>query len=315
MSKENKVLEGSFADEATKRYLAYAHSVIVGRALPDIRDGLKPVQRRIIYTMFNNLKLFPDKPFRKCAAVVGEVLAKYHPHGDVACYDALVRLAQPFATRYPLIEGQGNFGSLDGDHAAAYRYTEARLTHFALEVIGEIEKEAVKFIPNFDETTFEPEVLPSRVPTLLLNGSSGIAVGIATNIPPHNLLNVVKALQLLLKNPRCKTQDLLTALEGPDFPTGGSVVCSNEKLLEIYETGKGSFKLRGKWQNEIGKRGKNLIVIKEVPYTVNKASLVEKIADLIREKKVPQLTDVRDESTEEVRIVLELAKGADADKA
>lgn len=301
--------------ESESRYLTYALSVVHNRALPDVRDGLKPVQRRILYAMLNSLHLSPDKQHRKSAAVVGEVLARFHPHGDEACYEAMVRMAQEFSMRYPLVDGQGNFGSLDGDGAAAYRYTEARLTPFALEVLGDIGEETVEERDNFDQTTREPVVLPTRVPNLLLNGSSGIAVGMATAIPPHNLREVIAALMALIENPDLTSAKLVTQLKGPDFPTGCLIMNSRAELNEIYTTGRGAIRMRGEYKVEDAGRGKSRIVITSVPYAADKSVLVEKIADLIVQRKVPQLVDVRDESTAEVRIVLELSGGADADKA
>ena len=308
-------IETSLQSESRERYLTYALSVVTGRALPDVRDGLKPVQRRILYAMYRNLGLRPDRPFRKSAAVIGEVLARYHPHGDSACYEAMVRMAQDFSMRNPLVEGQGNFGSLDGDPPAAYRYTEARLRKIALELIGEIEQDTVGFRDNFDSTTSEPVVLPSRFPNLLVNGASGIAVGMATNIPPHNLRDVVKALLALSENSEISNSRLTTLVKGPDFPTGCVILNSKKELEEIYRSGRGSVKMRGRWQIEESGRGKRFVVIESIPYAVNKSQLVEKIAACIIDRKVPQLVDVRDESTEEVRVVLELAQGANPDLA
>lgn len=307
------VIEASFQKESSDRYLTYALSVVSGRALPDVRDGLKPVQRRILYAMLHNLNLKPTTSHKKCAAVVGDVLAKFHPHGDIACYEALVRMAQDFSLRYPLIDGQGNFGSLDGDGAAAYRYTEARLQAAALEVLGEIHEETVPFRDNFDASTLEPVVLPSRLPNLLINGSSGIAVGMATNIPPHNLRDTVKALLLLLDEPEVAVSKLVTQIKGPDFPTGCQILNSKKELDEIYETGRGQIKMRGQWKTEKEVRGKSQIIITSIPYSVNKSQLVEKIADLIIDKKVPQLVDIRDESTKDVRVVLELKAESDVE--
>ena len=260
------VLDVELIDESRTRYLTYALSVVNSRALPDVRDGLKPVQRRILYAMHKNLHLLPDKNHRKSAAVVGEVLARYHPHGDAACYEAMVRMAQDFNFRYPLVNGQGNFGSLDGDSAAAYRYTEAKLTELALEVIGDIGQETVAERDNFDQTQLEPVVLPSRVPQLLINGTTGIAVGMATSIPPHNLVEVIKALQLLIKEPKATEKRLLKIIKGPDFPTGCSIVTSSEDLLNIYKTGSGSVKMRGGYEVEKGSRGKDKIIVTSVPY-------------------------------------------------
>lgn len=301
-------------EESQTRYLTYALSVVNSRALPDVRDGLKPVQRRILYAMLNNLNLTPQHHHRKSAAVVGEVLARYHPHGDAACYEAMVRMAQPFSYRYPLVDGQGNFGSLDGDGAAAYRYTEARLTAFALEVLGDIGEETVPERPNFDQTVQEPIVLPCRVPNLLVNGVSGIAVGMATSIPPHNLREVCKALQLLVEDPEVSDAKLIAAVRAPDFPTGCLILNTAAELKSIYTTGRGAIRMRAEHKLESGARGKQSIVFISVPFATDKSMIVEKIADLIIQKKLPMLVDVRDESTSEVRIVLELAPSADAEK-
>lgn len=305
----------SLQNESRDRYLTYALSVVSGRALPDVRDGLKPVQRRILYAMLQNLNLKPSSSHRKSAAVVGEVLARFHPHGDVACYEAMVRMAQDFSLRYPLVDGQGNFGSLDGDNAAAYRYTEAKLRELALEVIGEINEETVSFRDNFDATVVEPIVLPSRVPNLLINGATGIAVGMATSIPPHNLKDTIKAIIELAKDPELSTSKLTSLIKGPDFPTGCNILNSQKELVEMYETGRGSVRMRGEWSVEEQARGKQVIVVTSIPYAVNKSTLVERIAGLIVDRKVPQLVDVRDESTDEVRVVLELASGADPELA
>jgi DNA gyrase subunit A len=305
----------SLKQESRDRYLTYALSVVSGRALPDVRDGLKPVQRRILYAMLQNLNLKPSGSHRKSAAVVGEVLARFHPHGDIACYEAMVRMAQDFSLRYPLVDGQGNFGSLDGDNAAAYRYTEAKLRELALEVIGEIDQETVPFRDNFDATVVEPMVLPSRVPNLLVNGATGIAVGMATSIPPHNLKDTIKALIELSKDPELSISKLTGIIKGPDFPTGCNILNSQKELVEMYETGRGSVRMRGEWEVEEQARGKQVIVVNSIPYAINKATLVERIAGLIVDRKVPQLVDVRDESTNEVRIVLELAPGADPELA
>ncbi len=308
-------IDTSIEQESQDRYLTYALSVVTGRALPDVRDGLKPVQRRILYAMANNLKLRPTANHRKSAAVVGEVLARYHPHGDTACYEAMVRMAQDFSLRYPLIDGQGNFGSVDGDGAAAYRYTEAKLKPIALDVLGEIDEETVSFRENFDSTAFEPEVLPSRVPQLLMNGVTGIAVGMATSIPPHNISELTKGLLALLDDPEISTTKLTGLIKGPDFPTGCLILNSKKELTDIYRTGRGSVRMRGEWKIEALSRGKKSIVITSIPYAINKSQLVEKIADHIVAKKLPQLVDVRDESTDEVRVVLELASGANAELA
>ena len=309
------IVDVGIVEESRSRYLTYALSVVNSRALPDIRDGLKPVQRRILYAMLHNLHLNPDKPHRKSAAVVGEVLARFHPHGDSACYDAMVRMAQDFNFRYPLVDGQGNFGSLDGDSAAAYRYTEARLTPFALEVIGDIGEEAVAERDNFDQTVKEPVVLPSRVPNLLLNGASGIAVGMATSIPSHNLNELVKAILLLLEDSETPLKKILSVIKGPDFATGCSILNTKKELEEIYKSGRGAIRMRADYSVENQQRGKRAIVITSIPYTVDKSALVEKIADLIIARKVPQLVDIRDESTTEVRIVLELGTDANEEQA
>ncbi len=308
-------IKTSLQNESRDRYLTYALSVVSGRALPDVRDGLKPVQRRILYAMLQNLNLKPSSSHRKSAAVVGEVLARFHPHGDVACYEAMVRMAQDFSLRYPLVDGQGNFGSLDGDNAAAYRYTEAKLRELALEVIGEINEETVAFRDNFDATVVEPIVLPSRVPNLLINGATGIAVGMATSIPPHNLKDTIKAIVELAKDRELTTAKLTSIIKAPDFPTGCNILNSQKELVEMYETGRGSVRMRGEWALEEQARGKQVIVVSSIPYAVNKATVVERIAGLIVDRKVPQLVDVRDESTDEVRIVLELSTGADPELA
>ncbi|MEZ4753721.1 MAG: DNA topoisomerase IV subunit A [Bdellovibrionota bacterium] len=309
------VTDVSIREEARDRYLTYALSVVTGRALPSVQDGLKPVQRRILYAMIHDLKLRPNGSHRKSAKIVGEVLGSYHPHGDLACYEAMVRMAQDFSYRYPFVDGQGNFGSLDGDSAAAYRYTEAKLTEIALEVIGEINEETVHFIDNFDGTTTEPEVLPSRIPNLLMNGATGIAVGMATSIPPHNLNDLIAALIELLEDPDLSSTRLTTIVKGPDFPTGCLILNSKKELNDMYLSGRGSVRMRGEWKLENAARGKRLCVITSIPYALNKSQLVEKIANLIISKKVPQLLDVRDESTDVVRIVLELSSDADPDTA
>src|SRR5499425_3474126 len=299
-------LETDLRQAAEERYLSYALSVITSRALPDVRDGLKPVQRRILYAMWQNLRLTAGARARKSAAVVGEVLGKYHPHGDLAAYEAMVRLAQPFALRYPLVHGEGNFGSLDGDGAAAMRYTEARLTPLAEEMLEDLGAGTVTLRANYDATLEEPTVLPSAIPQLLMNGSTGIAVGMATNIPPHNLKEVVAALTAMIDEPDLDVKGLLKHVKGPDFPTGGEMLNSKRELRQIYETGQGPIRLRGTYKLETLPRGKRQIVIRSIPYTVNKAELVEQIAQVIMARKLPQVVDVRDESTVDVRIVLEL---------
>ena len=292
--------------EATRRrYLNYAMAVITSRALPDVRDGMKPVQRRILYAMYHNLKLMPDNRFRKSAAVVGEVMAKYHPHGDSAIYDAMVRMAQPFSLRHPLVSGQGNFGSLDGDAAAAMRYTECRLSPIAIELLSELKQRTVGYRPNYDGQYFEPIVLPAQFPQLLVNGAEGIAVGMATRIPPHNLREVIDAATLLIDRPDAEVADLMTKLKGPDFPMGGSILNSRAELQAMYAKGGGSIRVQGDWTLEIEGRTR-LVVITSIPYGINKATLIEKIGDLIANRSVPQLLDIRDESTDDIRIVMVL---------
>jgi len=298
----------SIEEEMKGAYLDYAMSVIIGRALPEVRDGLKPVHRRILYAMFRE-GLLSGKKYSKCAGVVGEVLKKYHPHGDTAVYDALVRLAQNFNMRHPLVDGQGNFGSIDGDPPAAYRYTEARMAALAEELLADIDKDTVDFVPNFDETTEEPLVLPSRVPNLIINGSSGIAVGMATNIPPHNLGEIIDALIVLLHNRNASLQDLMIHVKGPDFPTGG-IIYGTEGIIQAYRDGKGIIKIRAKARIEREHRGGENIIITEMPYQVNKARLVEKIAEMARHKKIEGISEIRDESDRDgIRIVLELKRG------
>ena len=309
------VPDTSLADEAQRRYLNYALSVITSRALPDVRDGLKPVQRRILYAMQNDLHLSPDSKPKKSARVVGDVMGKYHPHGDVAIYDAMVRMAQPFVMRAPLVDGQGNFGSADGDAPAAMRYTEARLRPLAGELLGELARRTVEWRPNYDGTTSEPIVLPARFPNLLVNGSQGIAVGMATSIPPHNLGEVIDACVALINNnhEELPTAQLLKHIKGPDFPTGGQLHATRKELEAVYTSGQGSLKLRGEWKTEGDGDPKKppQIVITSVPYAVERKVIVEKIAEIIVGKKLASLVDVRDESTAEVRIVLELKKGTD----
>jgi topoisomerase-4 subunit A len=292
------------AEALGERYLAYALSTIVSRSLPDVRDGLKPVHRRILYAM-RQLRLDPAGGFKKCARVVGDVIGKYHPHGDVAVYDALVRLAQEFAVRYPLVEGQGNFGNVDGDNAAAMRYTEAKLTPYAQALMEGLDEDAVDLRPTYDGEESEPVVMPAAVPNLLANGSSGIAVGMATNIPPHNLGEICDALLHLIKTPKAQIATLVDLMPGPDFPTGGILTESRETIVEAYRTGRGSLRVRARWHEEKLDRGQYQIVITEIPYQVQKAKLIERVAALMEEKKLPFLADIRDESTEEVRIVLE----------
>jgi DNA gyrase subunit A len=307
--------ETDLREAAEERYLSYALSVITSRALPDVRDGLKPVQRRILYAMYSELRLTPGARPRKSASVVGEVIGKYHPHGDQAAYEAMVRMAQPFVLRYPLVHGEGNFGSIDGDGAAAYRYTEARLTPLAEEMLADLRAETVPVRATFDAQRDEPTVLPSAVPQLLMNGSTGIAVGMATNIPPHNLREIVAALTALIDEPDLDVKGLLKHVKGPDFPTGGEILNGKKELRDIYETGQGAIRLRGEYRVEPGVRGKRLIVVTSIPYTVNKAQLVEQVAELIVSRKLPQVIDVRDESTADVRIVLELKAEASSEAA
>jgi topoisomerase-4 subunit A len=291
-------------DALEERYLAYALSTIMHRALPDVRDGLKPVHRRILYAM-RELGLNPDAGYRKCAKIVGETMGNYHPHGNQAIYDALARLAQDFAVRYPLVDGQGNFGNIDGDNPAADRYTEARLTHVAADLLEGIDEDTVAFRPNYDGREQEPSVLPAAFPNLLANGAAGIAVGMATNIPPHNVDELCAALLHLIKHPNATIEKLVEMIPGPDFPTGGVLVEPRENILEAYRTGRGGFRLRAKWEKEETGRGGYQIVVTEIPYQVQKAKLIEKIAELLSEKKLPLLGDVRDESAEEVRLILE----------
>ena len=297
-------------EAAQTRYLNYALSVITSRALPDVRDGLKPVQRRILYTMWQQ-NLTADAKHRKCAKVVGDVMGNYHPHGDSALYETLVRMAQPFSLRYPLVDGSGNFGSLDGDSAAAMRYTECRLARLSDEMLSEIDQSTVFFRPNYDGTRTEPVVLPARIPNLLINGATGIAVGMATNIPPHNLNEICNALLKLLDNPDLTSVQLCRYVKGPDFPTGGQMLNSAEELKQIYKTGSGAIRLRATWEEGPVTRGGRTIYITSVPYTVNKASLVERIGEIAASRKLPPLIDVKDLSTEDVRISLELKKEAD----
>ncbi|WP_185327911.1 DNA topoisomerase IV subunit A [Acetobacter pasteurianus] len=296
--------ETKLAEALSERYLAYALSTIMSRSLPDVRDGLKPVHRRLVYAM-HQLRLDPASGFKKCARVVGDVIGKFHPHGDASVYEALVRLAQDFAARYPLVEGQGNFGSVDGDNPAAMRYTEARLTEVAVALLDGIEDDAVDFRPTYDGEEQEPVVLPSAFPNLLANGAAGIAVGMATSIPPHNAAEVCAAAALLVRKPSATTQELLELMPGPDFPTGGLIVEDSDAILQAYETGRGSFRMRARWEVEQGRFGTWHIVVTQIPYQVQKSRLIEQIADLLDQKKLPLLGDIRDESTDEIRLVLE----------
>ena len=298
-------------DELQKSFISYAMAVIVSRALPDVRDGLKPVHRRILYSM-TELGVTPDKPYRKSARIVGDVLGKYHPHGDTAVYDAMVRLAQPFSTRGLLVEGQGNFGSVDGDGAAAMRYTEARLSKLAMELVRDLDKETVDFYPNFDESLMQPSVMPSRFPNLLVNGSNGIAVGMATNIPPHNLGEVIDGCIYMIDHPDCEVRDLMEFIKGPDFPTGGIIMGKNG-IMEAYSTGRGRIVTRAKTEIEEMTANRQRIVVTEIPYMVNKARLVEKIAELVHDKRLEGISDIRDESDRKgMRIAIELKRDVNA---
>jgi DNA gyrase subunit A len=310
-TRNEKIIPIHIEEEVKDSYLNYAMSVIVGRALPDVRDGLKPVHRRILYAM-QELNLDHSKPYKKCARIVGEVLGKYHPHGDVAVYDTLVRMAQDFSLRYPLVDGQGNFGSVDGDAAAAMRYTEARLAAIADELLADIDKETVNFGPNFDSSLKEPLLLPATLPNLLVNGSSGIAVGMATNIPPHNLSEVADAIIYLLDHPEAEPKDLMRYVKGPDFPTGG-IICGKNGIREAYATGRGKLMVRARATVEHQKNGKDLIVITEIPYQVQKSSLIESIAALVDDKKIEGISDIRDESDKDgMRVVVELKRDAES---
>ncbi len=301
---EEKIRSVALAEELSSRYLSYAMSTIVSRSLPDVRDGLKPVHRRLLFAM-RQLHLDPKSSFKKCARVVGDVIGKYHPHGDSAVYQAMARLAQDFSVRYPLVDGQGNFGNIDGDGPAAMRYTEARLTEFAMALMEGLNENSVDFRETYDGEEDEPVVMPAAVPNLLCNGTSGIAVGMATNIPPHNLSEVCDALLYQIENPDCEIEPLVKRLKGPDFPTGGIIVDNFANILETYKTGRGYFRIRARWETEDLSHGQYQIVIKEIPYQVQKSKLIEKIASLLQEKKLPLLNDIRDESTHDVRIVLE----------
>ncbi|HOB11823.1 MAG TPA: DNA gyrase subunit A [Syntrophomonadaceae bacterium] len=293
--------------EVKKSFLEYSMSVIVSRAIPDVRDGLKPVHRRILYALYDQ-GMTHDKPHKKSANIVGEVMGKYHPHGDAAIYEAMVKLAQDFAMRYPLVDGHGNFGSIDGDGAAAMRYTESRMSRIAGEMLADIDKDTIDWRPNYDDTRQEPQVLPSRIPNLLINGSSGIAVGMATNIPPHNLSEVIDALTLVIDNPEASLDDIMRVLPGPDFPTAG-IIMGTEGIRKAYATGRGTVKLRARYTIEERRNGKSAIVITEIPYQVNKARLVEKIAELVRDKKIDGIVDLRDESDRKgIRVVIEVRR-------
>ena len=311
MEENNRIIPLEISEEMKNSYMDYAMSVIAGRALPDVRDGLKPVHRRILYSM-SELNLTPDKPYRKSARIVGDVLGKYHPHGDTAVYYAMVRMAQDFSTRALLVDGHGNFGSVDGDSPAAMRYTEAKMSKLALELLRDIDKETVDFVPNFDESLKEPSVLPSRYPNLLVNGSNGIAVGMATSIPPHNLAEVIDATIHLIDNEECSVEDLIQYIKGPDFPTS-AIIMGKENIVNAYKTGRGKVKVRARAYIEELPKGRQQIVVTEIPYQVNKAKLVEKIADLVKDKKLEGISDLRDESNRNgMRIVIELKRDANA---
>ena len=304
-----KVIQRDINNQMESAYIDYAMSVIIGRALPDVRDGLKPVHRRILYSM-DELSMHPDKPHRKSARLVGEVLGKYHPHGDSSVYDAMVRMAQDFSMRYMLVDGHGNFGSVDGDGAAAMRYTEARMTPFAMEMLKDIEKETVDFMPNFDESLQEPVVLPSKFPNLLVNGSNGIAVGMATSIPPHNLSEVIDAVVKMIEDKDADVEDLIKIIKGPDFPTGG-IILGKGGIKDAYRTGQGKVVVRSKVEIEETSRGRQQIIVTEIPYQVNKSALIEKIAELVKDKKIDMISDLRDESDRKgMRIVIEIKKDA-----
>ena len=307
----SKILPIDINHEMKTSFIAYSMAVIINRALPDVRDGMKPVHRRILYSM-NELNLYPEKPYRKSATVVGDVLGKYHPHGDSSVYDAMVRMAQPFNMRMPLVDGHGNFGSVDGDSAAAMRYTEARLSKIAMEMLRDIDKDTVSFKPNYDESKEEPEVLPARYPNLLVNGTGGIAVGMATNIPPHNLGEVVDATIALIDDPELDSIDLMQYLPGPDFPTGG-IICGKIGIKNAYTTGRGKIRVRAKAEIEPMSENRERIIVTEIPYQVNKAQLIEKIADLVHEKRLEGIADLRDESDKSgMRIVIELKRGTNS---
>ncbi len=309
----DRVLDRHIEEEMRHSFLDYSMSVIVRRALPDVRDGLKPVHRRILVAM-HGLGLQPDRGYKKSATVVGEVLGKYHPHGDTAVYDALVRMVQEFSLRYPLVDGQGNFGSIDGDSAAAYRYTEARLAAIATELLAEIEKDTVEWENNYDDRLKEPTVLPSRIPNLLVNGCSGIAVGMSTNVPPHNLGEVAAALRTLVANPDCDTADLMEHLPGPDFPTGGYIV-GRSGIRKMYETGRGRMTMRARVVTETVRGGRKQLVVTELPYAVSKSRIIARIAGLSRKGGLPDVADLRDESDREgIRLVVELKRGTDTSR-
>lgn len=307
-----EILPINIEEELKNSYLDYAMSVIVGRALPDVRDGLKPVHRRVLFAM-NELKNDFNKPYKKSARVVGDVIGKYHPHGDTAVYDTIVRMAQPFSLRYMLVDGQGNFGSVDGDSAAAMRYTEVRMSKIAHELLADLDKETVNFVPNYDGTEKIPEVMPTRVPNLLVNGSSGIAVGMATNIPPHNLTEVINGCVALIENPACTIEELIEYIPGPDFPTA-AMISGRKGIEEAYRTGRGKIYLRARAEIEREDNGKETIIVNELPYQVNKAKLIEKIAELVKEKRIEGVSALRDESDKDgMRIVIEVKRNESAE--
>ena len=309
---EENIIQRDIQKEMRTAYIDYAMSVIVARALPDVRDGLKPVHRRILYTMHED-GFTPDKPYRKCATTVGDVLGRYHPHGDSSVYDALVRMAQDFSLRYTLVDGHGNFGSIDGDPPAAYRYTEARMSKIAQLMLTDIEKNTVNFMPNYDDRLQEPTVLPAQIPALLVNGSSGIAVGMATNIPPHNLTEVINGIIKIIEEDNVTDEELMAIIKGPDFPTGATIL-GREGIKQAYTTGRGKITLRAEAEIEEMSGGKQRIVVTSLPYQVNKARLIENIANLAKEKKIEGISAIRDESDreEKVRIVVELKRDANA---
>ncbi len=304
MIEENKVENVDFGVALSERYLAYALSTIMSRSLPSVRDGLKPVHRRLLYAMLQ-LHLDPKSAYKKCARVVGDVIGKYHPHGDTAVYDTLVRLAQSFSLRYPLIDGQGNFGSIDGDNAAAMRYTESRMTEICIFLMEDLDKNTVDFRPTYDDSSSEPVLFPAMFPNLLANGSEGIAVGMATSIPPHNLHELCDALLHLLDHPEVELQEIMSIIKGPDFPTGGIIIDSSATIAQNYSSGRGSFRVRARWQKEELSHGAYQIVISEIPYQVQKSKLIENIATLLKDKKIPLVSNIRDESAEEIRLIIE----------
>jgi DNA gyrase subunit A len=310
---KSKIINVHVEDEMKKSFIAYAMAVNVSRAIPDVRDGLKPVHRRILYAMGEDLKLYSDKPHRKCARIVGEVLGKYHPHGDSSVYDALVRLAQDFSIRYKLIDGHGNFGSIDGDPPAAQRYTEARLAPISSELLRDIEKRTVDFYPNFDESEMQPTVLPSRFPNLLVNGADGIAVGMATNIPPHNLREVIDGTVALIDNPEITIDEIMNYIPAPDYPTGG-LLMGRAAVKHAYRTGRGGVTLRARAEiEEYNNNTRQRIVVTELPYQVNKARLIETIADMVKDKKLEGISDIKEESDRQgMRIVIEIKRDANA---